>query len=474
MPSRFDAMRDSGVTRRAFMARAGAFTLAFGALRSAARAGTGRWSQTRVSSDFGYGPLVADPDKIMDLPEGFSYTIVSRSGQTMDDGLILPGAPDGMAAFPGPDGRVIVVRNHEIGIEPTKIGPFGKDHELLARVARDRIYDAGRAGVPCLGGTSTFVYDVRGQRLERQFMSLAGTSRNCAGGPTPWGSWLSCEESVFVPDAWYTRAHGYVFEVPASATQELAAPSPIKAMGRFNHEAVAVNPRSGAVYMTEDRSNGLLYRYLPFEPGHLHAGGRLQALRVRGRESLDTRNWTDRTVNVGEPMAADWMDMQDIDAPLDDLRERGFKAGATCFSRGEGMWLGRDGVYFACTDGGPVRCGQIWRYAPAEASVEGTPAEREAPGTIELFVESTDPGVIQNADNITAAPWGDLVVCEDGLAEQFLLGITPKGNVYKLGRNAKSKSELAGACFSPDGSTLFVNIQTDGLTLAITGPWRVG
>ena len=134
------------------------------------------------------------------------------------------------------------------------------------------------------------------------------------------------------------------------------------------------------------------------------------------------------------------------------------------------MWYGRGAVYFVCTSGGRAKKGQIWRYLPSPH--EGTPEEARDPGTLELFVEPNDGGLIDNADNLTVAPWGDLILCEDGGGEQFVVGVTPRGGIYKFGRNAQSDSEFAGATFSPDGSTLFVNIQSPGLTLAITGPWK--
>ena len=161
--------------------------------------------------------------------------------------------------------------------------------------------------------------------------------------------------------------------------------------------------------------------------------------------------------------------MEDIESPEDDLRQSGFYAGCCArFARGEGIWTGKDGIYFACTDGGVKRKGQIWRYVPSPA--EGSPGETKQPGTLELFIEPNDGALVEGCDNVTMAPWGDLIVCEDGNSPQFLVGVRPDGSTYKLGRT--TISELAGACFSPDGSTLFVNIQTPGMTLAITGPWK--
>lgn len=134
------------------------------------------------------------------------------------------------------------------------------------------------------------------------------------------------------------------------------------------------------------------------------------------------------------------------------------------------MWTGRDEILFACTTGGIARIGQIWKYRPSPA--EGLAGERDAPGTLELSIEATEGGVIENADNLTIAPWGDVIVCEDGPSGNGLVRVSPSGEVDRFAMNRISGSELAGACFSPDGNTLFVNIQHQGITVAIDGPWR--
>jgi secreted PhoX family phosphatase len=249
----------------------------------------------------------------------------------------------------------------------------------------------------------------------------------------------------------------------------LTEPIPLKAMGRFNHEAVAVDPHSGIVYETEDQGDSLLYRFIPNEQGRMAEGGRLQALALVDRPVLDTRNWEEALVRQGEILDARWIDLDDVDSAEDDLRFRGFLRGAARFARGEGMWYGNGAVYFACTNGGPARAGQIWRYVPSPH--EGREGEVDEPGRLELFIEPNDIALLQNCDNVTVAPWGDIIMCEDGPGEQFLVGVTSDGSLYKLGRNAISGSELTGATFSPDGTTLFTNIQGNGLTLAIIGPW---
>lgn len=421
-----------------------------------------------------FGPLVADPGRVLDLPEGFSYRIVSRVGNTMDDGLFVPARHDGMAAFPAGRGRVALVCNHELvrGDDDEGDGSaFGANHERLARFDPAGLYDAGRAK-PSPGGTTTLVYDPAAGRTERHFLSLAGTEVNCAGGPTPWGSWLSCEETVERAGDRRARDHGWVFEVPAGGGGP-AAPVPLKALGRFKHEAAAVDPRTGVVYLTEDRGDGLLYRLIPERPGDLAAGGQLQALAVREWDgSADTRNWTStqsRPFPTGEPLAARWIDLDRTDAPDDDLRHRGADLGAAVFARGEGIWFGNGEIYFACTTGGGIEAGQIFRYRPSPH--EGRAGEAEAPGRLELFVESRDRSRLANCDNLTVGPWGDLIVCEDSDTPCSLVGVTPAGELYRFANNAYTDAELAGACFAPDGRTLFVNVQDRGLTLAITGPF---
>jgi hypothetical protein len=417
------------------------------------------------------GPLLPDPAGIFELPRGFEYRVLSRAGEEMDDGLLVPERHDGMAAFAAPDGRTVLVRNHENAAGAG--GAFGPDNARLERLAPELLYDpAGRegGGAACLGGTTTLVFDTATQTLERHWLSLAGTLVNCAGGPTPWGTWISCEETTARANDVLRRDHGYCFEVSASAA-ELAPPRPLPALGRFKHEAAAIDPLSGCVYLTEDVLDGLFYRFVPSAPGDLAAGGRLQALRVRGAGSLDTRNWHALTqVPTGEALEVDWVDLDDVAAPDDDLRARGFLAGAARFARGEGVHHALGAVWFTCTLGGRAKLGQVWRYTPSP--LEGTRKEREQRATLQLFLEPAEASTMESCDNLCAAPWGHLVVCEDGPQHDRLLGVTPAGEVYELARNAGGTGELAGCTFAPDGTTLFVNVQDSGLTLAITGPWE--
>ena len=426
------------------------------------------------------GDLRPDPNEKLDLPDGFSYRVVSRVGAAMSDGLKVPGAHDGMAAFDGEDGRVILISNHEMNTHWFKGSAFGDGYAELPERTRALLYDRGGDKTPALGGTTTTIYNPNTGATEKQFLSLAGTEINCAGGPTPWGSWLSCEECFEMPGSRFEhgyvvtrdRRHGYVFEVSSSATGLVRA-EPIKAMGRFEHEACAVDAATGIVYMTEDRHHSLFYRYMPNKPGKLHEGGRLQALAIiDGHASMMTHNWSAAAQTpLNSPMQTRWIDLDNVDSIENDLRLRGAARGATTFARGEGLCAAGDRFAFTCTIGGPARLGQVFTYQPSP--FEGTPEEKGEPGVLTLIAEADENSLLRNCDNLTMAPWGDLIVCEDTASHCGLVGIRPDGQQYALADNAYSGSELAGVCFSPDGKILFVNIQYPGMTLAITGPWPV-
>lgn len=419
----------------------------------------------------GYGRLRRDPEGLLNLPRGFSYKIISRHGDIMTDGFYVPGLPDGMGAFQGDKDKTIIVRNHEISPTDANNGPFGEELSLLERLSPNQLYDYGHGEKPCLGGTSTLVYNQKSQIVEQESLSLIGTVRNCAGGITPWGSWITCEESTIRSGSILEKDHGYNFEVPATSEIKLFDPVPIKAMGRFNHEAVCVDPRTSIVYQTEDRPDGLIYRFLPNTPGKLLNGGKLQVLGIKNREAFDTRNWTNTGapwMRVGKKYEVRWLDIDDVESPDDDLRWRGKEAGAAVFARGEGMWFGQNEVYFACTNGGRMCHGQIFRYTPS--AYEGQQEENDHPGTLEIFIEPNNSAIVESCDNLTIGANGDLIICEDKKTPK-IIGVTPKGKVFQVAKNIGFPSEFAGATFSPDGKTLFVNIQEAGLTLAINGPW---
>jgi secreted PhoX family phosphatase len=414
--------------------------------------------------------LQPDPNGYLDLPEGFSYKIISKSGTLMSDGLLVPGRPDGMGTFLDKIGNTIIVCNHEISPNKLEHSPYGSQNERLSQVNSEMLYDSGMGVNPGLGGTTTLIYDEANGVVTNQYMSLAGTYNNCAGGITPWGSWITCEEDVTRADGEnILQDHGYVFEVPMDA-EGLVVPSPIKSMGRFHHEAVAVDPISGCVYLTEDRHDGLFYRFVPNEKENLHAGGQLQVLSVRDRYKLDTRNWDGIKVQKNQALEVYWMDIDDVESPKDDLRYRGFEAGASRFARGEGIWMGKRELFFACTNGGPQNFGQIFRYKCSP--YEGTEKEITNPPILDLYAESNDKTVLHMCDNLTVAPWGDLLLCEDNDSLNHIRGIDKKGEIYTFACNRVNSSELTGIVFSPSGKTLFVNVQENGETVAITGPWE--
>lgn len=417
-----------------------------------------------------YGDLVKDPAQLLDLPKGFRYQAISKIGDEMDDGLKVPGKFDDMAAFAGENGRVILIRNHELAIDQPTLGPFA-DGNLPASFKRDLCYDPGGEGEnPQFGGTTTLVYDPKTGKTEKEFLSLSGSDRNCSGGTTPWGSWITCEESEDLTTARGIK-HGYCFEVKADPKLGLQKPVALKALGRFRHEAVSVDLVDGSVYLTEDREDSLLYRFVPKTKGDL-SEGTLYALALKNKPSADLRNHDpdNQAVGEGKPLPIRWIKMKDIDGPKDDLRIRGAKAGAALFARGEGIYEAGGAHYFCCTNGGPNMQGQVFRILPRHFG--------DADPAIELYIQPEESDLVTNADNLCAAPNGDLIICED-LIDPFsktmsphLRGITPEGKIYTLGRYPHQKDEFCGSCFSPDGKILFVNIQNVDTTFAITGPWR--
>ncbi|KZN64311.1 hypothetical protein N473_15295 [Pseudoalteromonas luteoviolacea CPMOR-1] len=451
------------VTRRQFTK--GTVALAFVGLNNSILGCAQKRSITPTPTTTGYGPLIKDPKGLLDLPDGFSYQIISSLHDKMDDGLSVPDNADGMGCIGLDEKRVALIRNHELS--PKHLKNAAPD---IAAHRTNNAYDSLNKDIALPGGTTTMVYNLETQRIEQQYYSLVGTIRNCAGGTTPWGTWLTCEETVQLAGDGLNKDHGYIFEVPANQ-QGLTQPVPLVDMGRFNHEAAAVDPRTGTVYLTEDRGDGLFYRFIPKQKGQLALGGTLQALVVKNTPHFDTRNWTQADMPLSTWFETEWITLDNPQSPEDDLRLRGYDLGAAVFARGEGIHFGDNELYFCCTNGGEKQLGQIMRYLPS--AYEGTAQETKHPGQIQLFLESSDKSLYDFGDNLTVTPQGHLLVCEDQytlLPDNHLRGVSPKGEVYPFAK-LRAKTELAGACFSPDGSTLFVNIYSPTKTLAIRGDW---
>jgi secreted PhoX family phosphatase len=409
----------------------------------------------------GYGELVPSKDvgEIISIPKGFHAAILSTSGEQMIGGAV-PSAFDGMAAFAAGRGLVRLVRNHELRDTPdvgaTPFGGSAYDEKGPAgnTTVEVRVYGNGRA------------------ELVKQFPSLTGTFTNCAGGSTPWRTWISSEETIAGRGAGWSRNHGYNFEVQVDS-DGISSPVPLRTMGRFDHEAVAVDPNTGFVYQTEDRTPSGFYRFKPETYGRLAQGGELQILTIDGKPQYNTMTGQQRF----SPMKVKWVSIPEPDSDAGELPDgfvynQGLERGAAQFARLEGCWYGDRSIFFNATSGGDAGAGQVWQYHIGRRELQ-------------LIFESPSADVLNSPDNICVSPRGGLVLCEDGSGVQHVRGLTRSGEIFDLVRNDLNGSEWAGACFSPQGRTLFVNIQGEtrplqnpggdkGMTFAIWGPWESG
>ena len=417
----------------------------------------------------GYGELVPDPAGLLALPPNFSYRVVARAGVTLlESGEPTPSDADGTACFHGRRGGFVLVNNHEIGgSEPFGVPPLP-----------GLVYDPGARG-----GTTTIEVDHLGNRT-REYVSLAGTHNNCAGGRTPWGTWLTCEETEQRAGGVFQFDHGWVFEVDAYDREANLDPVPLKFLGRYAHEAVAVNPHNGEIILTEDASapNGLLFRWAPPRRYHGRRGGlralsladggetagRLQAMVAhdRGTHIPDLSLATD----PGTRYRVTWVDVPDRLAASVPVRKQFTDDQVTRSRKFEGAWWGDGGAYivasFARLSDGSAKehDGQVWFYDPRRETIE----------LKTIFGVNPNPDVEGNfdgPDNITVSPYGGVILAEDGEGLSHLVGVDVRGRAYSLARNEMNTSEFTGPTFSQDGRILFANIQDPGIVFAITGPW---
>lgn len=434
-----------------------------------------------VTAGTPFGPLVEGDDHLA-LPEGFSARrVVSVGVEELLDG---PGGSvvgrtasnlDGTGCFEKGN-RTFLVVNHEC--RATASGPVPH--------VQGTVYD--RAGGAPMGGNSV-VEVTRDGTFVQQWVGLSGTIRNCAGGETPWGSWLSCEEDTTRKGATVKTVagvaykaeqdHGYVFEVfPAAPSEQI--PVPIKAWGRAVWEGAAIGPQRKDAYLTEDTGGGLFYRWTApagkvIKPGiALQFGendGVLQAAQLvkNGTPLVHYGQLTASDLDKAYPVT--WVD-GGADRQAQDSNLRAQFPGATVHSKIEGCWSDRKGLWIAVsyTNGAQLTAYPTLGMTGDSGLVLFYDYKAQTL-TLKEYYANGNPQGFHGPDNITVSPFGTLVISEDGNDPCSLISWTPQGGSEEFARDLGGRGEWAGPVFSDSGDVLFASIQSTA-TYAITGPFR--
>jgi hypothetical protein len=358
-----------------------------------------------------YGPPVGSPNELgLALSQGFSSRLIAKSGTpVLGTTYDMHFFPDGSATYPLSDGGWILVSNSEVPI-PAEVPtlPIG--------------------GGPQNGGGAGAIRFASDGSIRDAYRILSGTSTNCAGGKTPWGTWMSCEEID----------EGHVWECdPAGEKPAVEHP----AMGTFKHEAIAVDPEGKRVYLTEDQGDGGFYRFTPTNYPDCSAG----LLEIALVDANGLVSWNP----LPDPAAATTPTRKQV--PM------------TEFKRGEGIWFDSGVVYVATTSDNKIHA-----YDPSTESIEV------------VYDQKVGDGPLNGVDNVTAAPSGDIYVCEDNGTNQIDIGLlTPEGEVARFLTATgpqHEQSELTGVTFDPSGTRMYFSSQRSfggpGAVFEVTGPFR--